>query len=304
MPTAAAAGYALGWALVKRLPDPLARAIFDGAADLAWRRQSRGVQRLEVNLRRAAPDATGAALRRLSRAGMRSYLRYWRELFRLPAMSEADIRARMRVSGQRRIFDTLAAGRPVILALPHMGNWDHAGAWCVAQGAPFTTVAERLEPAEVFDAFVAAREALGMEVLPVAAGDGTGPYRVLADRLRAGRMVCLLADRDMTASGVPVTLLGERASMPAGPAALALETGAALLPVSLWFDEDDDGTELWHARVHDDVRDGLPDETTATVPALTQRLADVFSAAITEHPADWHMLQRVFTDDLPGADHR
>ena len=174
----------------------------------------------------------------------------------------------------------------MILVLAHLGNWDHAGAWLIGRGYPFTTVAERLEPAELFDRFVAFRESLGMEVIPLTGGEAP-PFDTLADRLRAGKLLCLLADRDLSSSGVPVEFFGATATMPAGPASLALKTGAALVPATIWYSPD------WtvNIRFH-------PPVAHTDVGTMTQEFAGVFEAAIAEHPADWHMLQRLWQDDL------
>ncbi|MFL6136866.1 MAG: phosphatidylinositol mannoside acyltransferase [Frankiaceae bacterium] len=287
-------GYRAGWAGVRAAPLPVAAAAFRLGADVAWWRRPASVRRLERNLARVAGPMTEDELRRLSRAAMRSYLRYWLEAFRLPVIPTERIVGEMAVQDEAILRAALAAGQGVIVALPHMGNWDHAGAWLVATGVPFTTVVERLEPEEVFDRFVAFRESLGMEVLPLTGGDQS-PYRVLAERLRAGGCVCLVADRDLSASGVDVDFFGETARMPAGPAALAVGTGAALLPVTLWYAERGRG---WRARIHRPVRPPAGLERRAQVAAMTQSLADAFAAAIAEHPADWHMLQRLWLADL------
>jgi KDO2-lipid IV(A) lauroyltransferase len=263
--------------------------LFTVLADLVWWRRGKGLLRLEANLARVVGTV---GLRQLSRAGMRSYFRYWYELFRLPVMSEADIDRRTEVIGLETLDQAVAAGRGVILALPHMGNWDEAGAWLVGHGVPFTTVAERLEPAELFDRFVAFREGLGMEVLPLTGGSRSA-YSVLRQRLRDGGAICLLADRDLTDRGVEVEFFGETARMPAGPAALALATGAALLPVTLTFPS----ARAWELRIHPPVvaPDGRRGEQVA---AMTQALADVFADAIAAAPHDWHMLQRLWIADL------
>ncbi|MCW2779174.1 MAG: lipid biosynthesis acyltransferase, partial [Frankiales bacterium] len=180
--------YAGGWGVVKALPEPVAVRLFDAGADLAWRRGGKGVERLEANLARIAPGQD------LTRAALRSYARYWREVFRLQVTPVGRLVAGMRTTGEPAFRAALASGRGVVLALPHSGNWDHAGAWCGATGAPFTTVAERLEPASLFDRFVAFRESLGMEVLPLTGG-ARPTTEVLAERLEAGGMLCLLADR-------------------------------------------------------------------------------------------------------------
>jgi phosphatidylinositol dimannoside acyltransferase len=284
--------YAAGWAAVKRLPEPVANGLGRQIADLAWHRRGRGVQRLEANLARVVPDAGPDRLAELSRAGMRSYLRYWMESFRLPAWSAERVRTGFEVADVHHLTDGLAAGRGVVLALPHLANWDLAGAWVTTVlGVPFTTVAERLKPESLYDRFVAYREGLGMEVLP---HEGGSAFGALARRLRSGGLVCLVAERDLSSSGVEVSFFGERTRMPAGPALLAQHTGALLLPVTLWYDD----SPVMRGRVHPPVP--LPEQGTRAekTAAMTQALADVFAAGIAEHPQDWHMLQRLWLSDL------
>jgi len=278
--------YAGGWSFVRALPEPVAVRLFDAGADLAWRRGGRSVDRLRANLARVAPG------RDLTRAALRSYARYWREVFRLPVTPVERLVAGMRTTGEPAFRAALARGCGVVLALPHSGNWDQAGAWCGVTGAPFTTVAERLEPASLFDRFVAFRESLGMEVLPLTGGDRRATD-VLTERLEAGGMLCLLADRDLSARGVDVTFFGAAARMPAGPASLALRTGAALVPVTLAFGAEGE----WLCTFHDAVPH-------TDVGAMTQQLADAFAGGIAAHPADWHMLQRFWLDDLAAGDPR
>ena len=183
-----AVSYAVGWWLVCRVPESWGRWVFQQAGDIAWRRQGPSVQVLEGNLRRViGPDATGKELRALSRAGMSSYARYWFEVFRLPVISRERIVDQMGfVPGEDATFAALNAGRGVVLALPHMGNWDQAGVWIIAEGAPkITVVAERLEPESLARRFFGFREQLGFEVLP--ATGGTARFGILAQRLRGGR---------------------------------------------------------------------------------------------------------------------
>jgi KDO2-lipid IV(A) lauroyltransferase len=291
-----AASYATAWWLVCRMPESWGRWVFQQAGEIAWRRQGTGVQLLEANLRRViGPEPPGKELRALSRAGMHSYARYWFEVFRLPVISAERLIADMRCEGKDRLLGTLASGRGAVLPLPHMGNWDQAGAWVIACGVPkFTTVAERLKPESLARRFFAFREGLGFEVLP--ATGGVQRFGILAQRLRAGGLVCLPADRDITGGGIEVDFFGEKAHMMGGAAALAVQTGAALMPVTLWFDG-----PLWGAHIHEEIP--VPAEGTRRekVAAMTQQVARVFEAGIAEHPEDWHMLQRVFSADLDLA---
>jgi lauroyl/myristoyl acyltransferase len=291
-----AAGYAFAWATVAKAPEAIPRHVFQLLADGLTRRNGKVARQLAKNLRRVVgPGVSDEELSSLTHDAMRSYLRYWLEVFRLPAISGDAVVRGMNMLDADRLQAAYADRRGVILALPHMGNWDAAGAWCVQLDMPFTTVAERLKPESLFDRFVAFRESLGMEVLPLTGG-GAGPYRTLRERLRAGGMLCLLADRDLTATGIPVQFFGATARMPAGPAALALETDAVLLPVTLWYP--DDGATGWCGRIHPPIEPPVEGKRHERIAAMTQSLADVFATAIAQHPADWHMVQRVWESDL------
>ncbi|MFF4313497.1 phosphatidylinositol mannoside acyltransferase [Streptomyces sp. 900105755] len=287
--------YGLGWSTVKKLPEPVAVRLGNSIADLVWKQRGKGVQRLESNYARVRPDASPERLRELSRAGMRSYLRYWMESFRLPSWSEERIRGGFVPKDVHHLTDGLASGRGVILALPHLANWDLAGAWVTTElRTPFTTVAERLKPETLYDRFVAYREGLGMEVLPHSGGSAFG---TLARRLRDGGLVCLVADRDLSASGIEVGFFGDTARMPAGPALLAQQTGAILLPVTLWYDD----TPVLQGRVHAPIEVPESGDRAAKTSVMTQALADAFATGIADHPEDWHMLQRLWLADLDPA---
>lgn len=283
--------YAAGWAMLRRSPDRVGRALFRQLADRSWRARDGGTRGLERNLRRLlGPGGTDAQLRALSKAGMRSYMRYFYEMFRLPAMGREYVLSHTRATGVDVLQEHVRAGRGVVAALPHMGNWDHAGAWITMQGTPLTTVAQRLDPESLFQRFTAYRGSLGMEVLPLTGGSAT--VGTLARRLREGGLVCLLADRDINGTGLEVDFFGEKARMPSGPAALALNTGAALMPVSLWYDG-----PYWNIRVHEEIPVAPGLSRTHRIHDTTQALARVFEGAIAEHPEDWHMLQTVFSAD-------
>jgi phosphatidylinositol dimannoside acyltransferase len=288
------AAYALGWAAVCRIPESWAAAAFRFVADIAWRRQGPSVRVLEGNLRRVLGDAaTGKELRALSRDSMRSYARYWLEIFRLPVIPiDRLVGDTHEVGHVEEMLANLTSGRGVVVPLPHMGNWDQAGAWVIGKGAgSFTTVMERLEPASVYERFLAFREDLGMEVLP--ATGGPHPFGTLAQRLRAGKLVALPCDRDVTGRGTEVDFFGEKALMMGGPAALAVQTGAALMPATLWYEGD-----RWGVHIHEEIPVPADGDRRQKAAAMTQAVARVFEQGIREHPADWHMLQKVFVADL------
>lgn len=280
--------------MVRALPDRVARTLFDRGADFAARKG--GPLQLRRNLARVVGMPAEAVSDELVRASMRSYARYWREAFRLPTMDHAELvrSGRITVIGREHLDAALSRGRGVVFVLPHSGNWDMAGTWLVQNYGTFTTVAERLKPESLFERFVAYRESLGFEVFPLTGGEQP-PFTALAQRLRDNKIVCLMGERDLTGRGVPVTFFGERTWMPAGAAALAVETGAALMPVHVWFTVDDQGRESWMVRTQE------PLDVTGGVVAATQALADCFAAGIAEHPADWHMLQPLWETDLSEA---
>ncbi len=290
--------FALSWRFVRALPERPAYLLFSLAAQVAWLRQGRGVRQLEANLARVVPDASPFRLKSLTRKGMHSYMRYWCDAFRLPDWTPERILATCRIENDAPVRQALAEGRGVVMALPHSGNWDHAGAWSTLALAPVTTVAERLQPEELFERFLHFRQRLGMEILPLTGGDNV--FGVLVRRLRRGGFVPLLADRDLTATGVPVSLFGETARMAAGPASLALVTGAALYPVTLHYERLPAGAPArWGTVVtfHPEV---VPPagERSEQIATMTQACADALAEGIQEHPQDWHMLQRVFVADL------
>ncbi|MEH0936579.1 phosphatidylinositol mannoside acyltransferase [Micromonospora psammae] len=291
-------GYVAGWRLARALPRPVVAAAFRAGADRAARRNGGGTARLRANLRRVVgPDLPEAELDDLVRRGLRSYARYWMEAFRLPALNRTQILAGFRLDGAEKLAADVAAGRGAVVALPHAGNWDAAGAWVAATGWPITTVAERLRPEAVYERFVAFRQGLGMEILPTHGGDRPA-FDVLEDRLRAGTVVPLLADRDLSARGVEVDFFGGRTRMPAGPALLAIRTGAPLYVASMWYEPD-----AACASIEGPIP--LPDPASAPldvrVKVLTQRIADGLAAGIARHPEDWHMLQRMWLDQRGTA---
>jgi lauroyl/myristoyl acyltransferase len=279
------AGYALGWTGLRNLPEGLGRRQFQLIGEYVYRRNGKGIRRLRANLTRVlATTGRAAEVEQVTRAGVSSYFRYWYETFRLPELSGTEILQRFDVDNFDRLRGAYEAGTGLVLALTHSGNWDLAGAWLTRNGIPFTTVVERLEPERLFRRFVAFRESFGMEVIPTSGSDRP-PSALLAERLQRGACLCLLADRDLTSTGVPVDFFGATAKFPGGPARLALQTGAPLMPVGLWFD----GPRHGRAVVH-------PPIPPSNVESMTQSLAGSFAEDIAKYPQDWHMLQRVWVD--------
>lgn len=304
---ATVAGFRLAWSGVCRLPEPLAYRLFDAIADVTYRLGGTDVARLRSNYARVRPELSATQLEPLVRAGVRSYLRYWCEAFRLPTLSPERIDAGVRAVGDEPVRARLAAGGSVVCFLGHLANWDTAGAWASRGLAPVTTVAERLEPEELFAQFVAFRETLGMRILPLTGGSSVFE-NLRAAAAAGGALIPLLADRDLTATGVEVDLVGRRARMAAGPAALALATGAALHPVTMHYERHPRGPGGYRLVITFapavPVPEGRPSgeadaaDARALTAAMTQACANALAAGIAEHTADWHMMQRVFVEDL------
>jgi KDO2-lipid IV(A) lauroyltransferase len=282
-------GYATAWRAARILPASTASTIFALGADLAVRRDGEGVRQLRRNLARVVPQADEVELEELTRRALRSYARYWQETFWLPSMDHVEVSRRVAqsITGVENLDAALAEGNGAVMALPHTGNWDAAGVWLADYLGGFTTVVERLKPESLYNRFVAYRESLGFEIVPLT-GDSSA-MRVLLKRLRENKAICLVGDRDLTNSGIPVKFFGEQTRMPGGPARLAATTGAALIPAGCWFTEDG-----WQIRLHPRIRVNAREE----VPAATQALADIFAGDIAAHPADWHMLQKFWIADL------
>lgn len=298
-PDLAGLGYAAGWRVVRALPDAVGRPAFRLGADRALRRQGRGVRQLAANLRRVVgPELPDDEFADLVRRAMHSYARYYLELFRLPARSRAQVLAGFRVyAGLEELRVDMDAGRGSILVLPHSANWDAAGAWVAATGWRVATVAERLRPESLYRRFVAVRQRLGMEILPLTGGDGS-VRGILEDRLSQGYMVPLLGDRDLSGRGVEVDFFGARTTMPPGPAMLALRTGVPLWVLELWYEPD---ALAGHLRGPLPVPGKEAGSFGTRVRLLTQAIADGLARGIAAHPQDWHMLARLWPDLGPDG---
>src|SRR6476620_5005057 len=280
-------GYAAGWRVVRAMPECMARNAFDAGAHLAAR--SGGPKQLRKNLARVVGVTPDQVPDGLIRASLASYARYWREAFRLPSMDLTKLGEQLdpHFAGKEHIAAALDTGRGAVLVLPHSGHWYMAGVWLVQKHGTFTTVNERLKPESLYLRFIAYRESLGFEMLPLTGGERP-PFEVLAERLRANRPVCLMAERDLSRSGVQVDFFGEPTRMPAGSAKLAIETGADLVVVHSWYT-----AHGWKFSTSSPV-----DTSSGDVGVITQTMANQFARNIAAHPADWHMMQPQWLADL------
>ena len=282
----AAYAYFAGWRIVRWLPEKSAYRLAYAVADFLTKRNGKNVSRLRSNLRRTKPDITPLDLDLLVFNAMRSYMRYWCDTFRFPDWSSQRVRESVSVTNEHLLTDAIAAKTGVIVTLPHAGNWDHAGAYFCAKGIPLVTVAERLKPEKLFLKFLEYRQAMGMEVLPL---DGR-VLGALAQRLRQGALVALVADRDLSRTGIDVEFFGGPSRMPAGPALLALKTDAPLITAFVSYTE---------SGIHIDFNEvSIPTSGSdeAKVSQIVQNMAHLFETGISAYPQDWHMLQRIWTD--------
>jgi KDO2-lipid IV(A) lauroyltransferase len=245
---------------------------------------------VERNLQRVTEHRLdGPALRTATSAVFANYARYWYELFRLGPEDRAALQSTMQVDGLGHFDAAYAAGRGVILGLPHLGNWDAAGAWLSGRLGGITVVAEPVEPPELFDWFVETRRQIGLEVIPLGPDAGGAVLRALA----AGRVVCLVCDRDLTGEGVHVEFFGEQTRLPGGPATLAFRSGAPLIPVAAYFEGDVGHRVHFDAPVAVERAGRLRDD----VARVTQQLAYRFEALIRHAPEQWMLMQPNWPSD-------
>ncbi|GIH06350.1 phosphatidylinositol mannoside acyltransferase [Rhizocola hellebori] len=284
-------GFTAGWRLVRAMPRPMAQALFRAGADRAAAKRGPGVQRLERNLSCVIGEPASPEM---VRAAMRSYARYWMEALRLPSLSQTQMREGFRLHEVKLLIEAHEAGTGGVVALPHAGNWDAAGAKVTAMGAPVTTVAERLKPESLYRKFRAFRESLGMKIIPLTGGPP--PMDQLIEAIKQAHIVPLLADRDLSARGVEVSFLGGRTRMPAGPAMLALRTGAPLFVVNMWYEPDMPCGRVIGPLPVPGPEAGSLDQR---VKLLTQQVADEIGKGIAANPVDWHMLQKLWLTEPP-----
>jgi len=284
--TLSAWGYFAAWRILRWLPENFVYARANAVADYLVKRNGKSVARLRSNLARTQPNITALDLDLLVYSGMRSALRYWCDTFRFPDWSKERILGTVTFNDESILMDAVAAGKGAIVTLPHCGNYDHAAAYFCARGAKIVTVAEHLKPEKLFKKFMQYRSDFGMESLPL---DGR-VIPTLMQRIRSGCVIALAADRDLSRSGINVTFFGGAARMPAGPALLAIRTGAPL--ISAYVSYTPTGIHIDFTR----IELATNASETEQVAALVQKSADLFAEGIAKYPQDWHMMQRIWID--------
>ncbi len=281
-----AQAYFAGWSLIRRAPQSVADSLFEAIARRMKRRNGKSVKRLRSNLQRVKPDLSPTELEELLSRALSSYMRYWKETFRSPDWSRDQILSTVTVSEEHHLLDPINQKRAVVVALPHAGNWDHAGSYFCARGARLVTVAEVLKPRALFEKFLEYRQAIGMEVLPL----DSQAFPELLKRAQDGKLIALVADRDLSKSGIDVNFFDGVARMPAGPSIVAIRNNIPLVTAFVSYTA---------SGIHVDLREvSIPDiaDEEARIKATVQLCADNFAAGIAEHPEDWHMMQRIWVD--------
>jgi KDO2-lipid IV(A) lauroyltransferase len=250
-------------------------------------------RQVERNLLRADPSLRGLRLRRAIDACFESYARYWADTLRLPSVTMDELDEGLTYEGYEHIVRARAEGIGPLMVLPHLGGWEWAAFWLTRlENVPVSAVVEALEPADVFEWFVELRQSLGMTVIPL----GPDSARQVVAAVKRGDVTCLLADRDIGGTGIEVEFFGERTTMPAGPAALALRTGAPLLPVGVYY-----RGERRHCVVHPPMelerRGRLRDDVARITQDVARRLEEIIRVA----PEQWHLMQPNWPSDRQAA---
>ena len=276
--------YLLGWKIVRILPESIAYKLFEKLADRSTRKKGRSYKRLSANLSRIRPHLAPAELDSLTKIGMRSYLRYWCDAFRLPSWNFERLTKTVTVEGEEMFRSLVAEGKGVVVSLPHSGNWDHAGAYFSATGIPIISVAEKLKPESVFRAFLKYREQIGMRIY--SAAENVLP--ALHNHLSKGEVVALVADRDLSKSGIEVNFFDGIAKMPSGPALLSIRNNSYLIVAHVTYTPS--GIHIKFSEPLKSSRAGEPQQ----IRDLIQQTADFFAEGIAKKPEDWHMLQKIW----------
>ena len=281
-----ARAYFSGWSIVRRISEKRATNLFERLGLWMYKRNGKSVARLRSNLERVQPELPATELEDLVRKGVLSYMRYWMDTFRSPDWSKERILSTVTVTNEHLLMDPITKKTGVVVSLPHAGNWDHAGSYFCSRGAQLVTVAEVLKPRELFEKFLAYRQAIGMEVLPL----DSRAFPTLLQRARDGKLIALVADRDLSASGIDVKFFDGVARMPAGPAIVAIRTGIPLVTAFVSYTDEGINVDLKEIKIPE-----AGDEE-SRIKATVQLCADNFAEGIKDSPEDWHMMQRIWVD--------
>lgn len=284
-------GFRTASALARILPRTALRPVSSLIGRLGPRIAPGRAAMVRRHQQRVRPELDPQGLSDAVRGAFRSYGHYWFESFRLPGTSPEVLDEAMVVEHLDRLLAGTEAGTGVILALPHMGSWEWAGFWLAAvRNQRVAAVVEALEPPELADWFIDLREKMGLEIIPLDESAGARANRALRDNA----ILCLLCDRDLTGNGIEVEFFGERTTLPAGPATIALRSGAPLVPGAV-FTENGKHRGVVRPPI-DTTRRGRFREDVARI---TQELATELEKLIEMAPEQWHLFQPNWPSDRP-----
>ena len=273
------------WAVPRFMPELLQRGLYWGIASIGWFLRTPGVKRLQFNLSRVSGSNYWSFQSvSLTWRAVHSYFKYWQQLFAMQTKDESYV-LQNALTENREVLDVaLLSKRGALIVATHSGNWDLAGAWLGVTYKNVVTVAERLEPIELFDMFVNARKRFNLKIYPHTSNDSI--IEILQNELSQNNIVGLVADRTLSKRGIPVKLFGYECKLPAGPYAIAQLNDLDIIPGAIWFDGKKTRMLLF-----------TPIESSGkSAEDVMQEVACAFEEIISLHPENWHMFQQVWPD--------
>ena len=276
-----AAAYEVGARILRAIPAGMRHAaVAPGGTAWYW---------LSAAQRRAALDNYAAVLgvdrldpeaAHIARRAFQNYGRMLADFVLLGSLTPEELMRQVSFEGLEHVDAALAQGRGAIMAVPHMGSWDMAGSWAAAKGYPVSAVTERF-PGSLNDAVVETRQRFGLNVIML----GRPAVRAITDAVRSNGVVALLCDLEQ-GPGVDVRFFGRQAVVPGGPAAIAMKTGAALIPSYVY--------SVAPSRYHVHLDPPMSWPASETKESLMQRVVARFEDFIKEHPEQWYAFRPMF----------
>ena len=290
MASSALIGYKLAALLSRKLPKRLGLSVasFLGYA-IARIDKKRRDQVIRNANRLSDSELSRKELKDFVNQTFESYAHYWVNTFRLVDMTKQELESTFSHDGWELIETALKKDSGVILVLPHLGAWEWGGLWISKiKGVSVSAVVEPLEPPELFEWFKRSRNALGMDIISLGSDAGPQVLKAISDK----QLIVLVSDRDVGGSSVEVEFFGEKTLLPAGPATLALRTGATLLPVAVYNKEDG-----CHGVVRPAISLERKGKFRSDVKRITQTIADEMELLIRKAPEQWHLMQPNWPSD-------
>lgn len=280
--------YRLAGVLVPRIPPAIGYPLFSLIGGLVHRLNSSARAHVRDNIRHVlGPDAPQAQVNRLARATF-DYVAYnYYDLFRLPALSAAQVEAMTHIQGWENVEAAVGLGKGVVMTSAHFGNIEIVLYAMLMRGLAITIPAERVEPQELYDYLAALRMSKGLKLIPV-----DGPMLELFRTLRKGGVAGVAGDRNVTDGGMVVEFFGAPARLPDGHVRLAMRTGAPLvLGFSRRLGRDAYEARFWpHFCVPEE---GSEEERLAAGMAYVVRGLE---EAIGAHPEQWAVTVPMWDD--------